>query len=231
VAAETEKVYLQASLSNYSIWQRFLIILADWAFYGLIKLIGWTISFDVHGKEALQSIEHSGKVPIYAVWHDRIFLGTYFLQKQGIVFLTSRSFDGEYIARFLHRFGFGVIRGSSNRGGVKALVEMVRGIKQGLPMGFTVDGPKGPRYEVKPGVVMLAGKSGNPILPFIVTPKRYFTINSWDKLQIPIPFTRALVSFGDPIEIGSDGSVETQISRVQSVMDRLVQKGEDWRNS
>src|SRR5205085_12343826 len=150
--------------------------------------IGLTTRLEVSGRENLQQIEANGEIPIYATWHDRIFLGTYFLRNRGIVFLTSSSFDGEYIARFLRRFGFGVIRGSSTRGGARALVEMVREMKRGLPMGFTIDGPKGPRYLVKSGAAMLAKKTSNPILPFIVTPRRFFTINSWDRLQIPIPF-------------------------------------------
>lgn len=197
----------------------------------LIKLIGATVRFEVRGREYLSGIEAAGKLPIYAVWHDRIFLGTYFLQGKGIVFLTSRSFDGEYIARFLQRFGFGVIRGSSTRGGAKALVEMVRTMKAGLPMGFTIDGPKGPRYIAKSGAILLAKKTSNPIIPFAVTPKRCFTINSWDRLQIPLPFTRALVSFREPFSI-DDAALDVEIYRtkLQAEMDKLVSDGEAWRN-
>ena len=230
MAAEIEKVYLPASLEKYSLRQRIAIIGAEWAFYTLIKLIGATVRFELRGAENVEAIESSGRVPIYAVWHDRIFLGTYFLKWQSIVFLTSQSFDGEYIARFLQRFGFGVIRGSSTRGGTRALVEMIRGMKRGIPMGFTVDGPKGPRYEVKPGVVALARKTGNPVLPFTVTPKRYFTLKSWDRLQIPIPFTRALVEFAHPIRVdGDEASLENARVEIENNLGLLTREGEAWR--
>lgn len=231
MAEEIEKVYRSASLSGYSLKERILIHLADWSFFTAIKLIGATIRFESEGEIGLKAIETVGKLPIYAVWHDRIFLGTAYLKRRGIVFLTSQSFDGEYIARFLQRFGYGAIRGSSTRGGARGLVEMIRGMSRGLPMGFTVDGPKGPRYEVKSGVVLLAKKTGNPILPFIVHPRRYWTINSWDRLQIPRPFTRALMVFGRPIYVEADASgerIESVRVDLQNELDRLVKRGLEW---
>lgn len=231
MAEEIEKVYRSASLSGYSLKERILIHLADWSFFTAIKLIGMTIRFESEGENGLKAIETAGKLPIYAVWHDRIFLGTAYLKGRGIVFLTSQSFDGEYIARFLQRFGYGAIRGSSTRGGARGLVEMIRGMSRGLPMGFTVDGPKGPRYEVKSGVVLLAKKTGNPILPFIVHPRRYWTINSWDRLQIPRPFTRALMVFGRPIYVEADASgerIESATVDLQNELDRLVKRGLEW---
>ena len=228
---EIEKVYRFASLSQYTLKQRVLIHLADWAFFLAIKLIGGSIQFETEGDEHLKAIESEDKLPIYAVWHDRIFLGTAYLKGRGIVFLTSQSFDGEYIARFLQRFGYGAIRGSSTRGGARGLVEMIRGMDRGLAMGFTVDGPKGPRYEVKSGAILLAKKTGNPILPFIVHPKKYWTINSWDKLQIPRPFTLALLAFGKPVYVessASDEQIEAKRIELQDVLDRLVKHGKDW---
>ena len=228
---EIEKVYTFATLSQYSLKQRVLIRAADWAFYILIKLIGATVRFETQGKEHLDAIENAGNVPIYAVWHDRIFLGTYYLRRSRIVFLTSQSFDGEYIARFLQRFGYGAIRGSSTRGGARGLVEMIRGMRQGLSMGFTVDGPKGPRHEAKPGALLLAKKTGNPVLPFILQPRRFWTLNSWDKLQIPRPFTRAVFIYGNPIAVESSASeddIKLKNDELQGELDRLVNRSNDW---
>ncbi|HMJ07499.1 MAG TPA: DUF374 domain-containing protein, partial [Pyrinomonadaceae bacterium] len=134
--AEPNKLYRFSSLSAYTFRQRFAIRAADLAFYSLINIIGRTVRFETDGEQKLASINAAGRQPIYAVWHDRIFLGTYYLRDRGIVFLTSQSFDGEYIARFLQRFGFGAIRGSSTRGGARGLVEMIREMKRGTPMGF-----------------------------------------------------------------------------------------------
>jgi lysophospholipid acyltransferase (LPLAT)-like uncharacterized protein len=100
-----------------------------------------------------------------------VFLATYFWQRRAIVVMTSRSFDGEYIARFIQRFGYGAARGSSSRGATGAVVEMVRLMRAGCATAFTIDGPRGPRYVAKMGAVLLAKKTGNPILPFTVVAK------------------------------------------------------------
>lgn len=228
--ANSDNIYAFAPLDQYSVGQRIAIGAAGIVFYLLIRLIGATVRFElVHDVEAPAT---EGRPPIYAVWHDRIFLGTYYLRGRGIVFLTSQSFDGEYIARFLQRFGFGVIRGSSTRGGARGLAEMIRGIKRGLAMGFTADGPKGPRYVAKPGPIQLAKKTGSPIIPFVIEPSRYWCINSWDRLQIPWPFARALVVFGEPIEVGSESSdeeLEVNLQQLQRRLDELVERGSTWR--
>jgi lysophospholipid acyltransferase (LPLAT)-like uncharacterized protein len=229
---ENEKTYQFASLAEYSFRQRFLIRSADLAFYILIKLIGKTIRYEIEGSENLANIEQNGKTPIYATWHNRIFSSVYFLRNRGIVVLTSQSFDGEYIARFIQRFGFGAVRGSSTRGGVNGLVKMIRLMREHLPMCFTVDGPKGARYVAKSGAVLLAKKSGNPILPFTIECKKFWTINSWDKLQIPKPFTRARVFFAEPILVEADADVtkvENKRIELQRKLDEAVIFGEQWR--
>ncbi|HLA96260.1 MAG TPA: lysophospholipid acyltransferase family protein [Pyrinomonadaceae bacterium] len=227
-------VYGRADLAEYPLKQRMLIRIADLGFFAMIRLIGMTLRYEVVGEEHRAAIADADKVPIYALWHDRIFAGTYFLRDLGIVVLTSKSFDGEYIARFLTRFGFGTVRGSSSRGGVRGLVEMIRLMKQGLPMAFTVDGPRGPRYEAKSGPVMLAKKTGHPMLPFVVECKSFWTVNSWDRLQIPKPFTRASVFFAEPIYVDPDADdslIESKRLELQTALDRIVENGKDWRTS
>lgn len=145
--------------------------------------------------------------------------------------MTSQSFDGEYIARFIRKFGYGAIRGSSTRGGVRALVEMIRELRRGLPMGFSVDGPKGPRYKVKPGPVLLASKTGNPMVPFVLQPRSFWTLKSWDKMQIPRPFTRCLVGVADPIYVPADASsdiIEVKLRELEDVLLRLNAEAESW---
>ena len=136
MARNIEKSYQPAELSAYSFGKRASIHLADWAFYLLIKLIGRTIRYETEDWENFQTIEASGKTPIYSFWHNRIFAGTYFFRERGIVIITSQSFDGEYIARFIQRFGYGAVRGSSTRGGVGALVKMIRLSKKKIADGI-----------------------------------------------------------------------------------------------
>jgi len=210
-----------------------LIRIADRAFYLAIKLIGSTMRWETSGQENLDAVKAAGRQPIYCLWHDRIFAGTYFLRDRGIIVITSQSLDGEYIARFLKRFGFGTVRGSSSRGGVKALVEMIRHMRAGLPMAFTVDGPRGPRYVAKTGPVILAKKTGNPVLPFSVECSSFWTVNSWDRMQIPRPFTRALFMIGEPIYVPDetdDVAIENKRIELQEELEILVENGTGWRN-
>lgn len=228
------EVYGFASLSGYSFKQRWLIRLADFAFYLLINLIGKTVRFEREGWENFEAIEQSGRLPIYTFWHNRIFLGTYFFRRRGIVVITSQSFDGEYIARFIQRFGYGAVRGSSTRGGVAALVEMIRLMREGLPMGFTIDGPKGPKYVAKIGACLLAKKTGNPLMPFVVEAEKFWHLKSWDNLQIPKPFSRARLIIAAPVYVPADAGdevLENKRRELQKSLDELVARGEKWRES
>lgn len=230
---ETLETYQYDSLERYSLRDRILIRAADLTFYAAIKLIGSTIRWEVAGEGNVETGGKSDQTPIYCLWHDRIFAGTYFLRDRGIVVITSQSLDGEYIARFLKRFGFGTVRGSSSRGGVKALVEMIRLMRRGLPMAFTVDGPRGPRYVAKSGPIFLAKKTGNPVVPFIVECASYWTVGSWDKMQIPRPFTKARFIMAEPLYVpagANDAEVETKLRELQRSLDRLVEEGKRWRD-
>ena len=225
VADETAQVYRFESLANYAFGERMVIRIADLAFYAIIGILGRTIRWEAIGLEYLDAIKAAGKTPIFCLWHDRLFAGTYYLRDRGIVVITSQSRDGEYIARFLKRFGFGTVRGSSTRGGVRALVEMIRLMRTGLPMAFTVDGPTGPRHQAKTGAVTLAKKTGNPMLPFGVECENFWTIKSWDRLQIPRPFTRARFVVAAPIYVAADAddqAVESKRAELQDALDNIA---------
>jgi lysophospholipid acyltransferase (LPLAT)-like uncharacterized protein len=226
------RAYSFADLSAYSFKERSLIRVADLVFYLLIKLICKTVKFEIDGKEHWDAAMRDNKIPIYTFWHNRIFLGTYFFQRRGIVIMTSRSFDGEYIARFIQRFGYGAARGSSSRGATGAFVEMVRLMRAGCPAGFAIDGPKGPPYQAKMGSVLLAKKTGFPILPFTLTAKTFWEAKSWDRTQIPKPFTRARVTIAPPISVASDADEDelaAKRSELQQALEAVNKKGEEWR--
>lgn len=231
---ELEKAYKPAPLDAYSLRQRAAIHLADLVFFFLIAVIGRTLRFDVDGQEHFDAVEGSGKVPILTFWHDRIFSSTYYFRNRRIVVMTSQSFDGEYIARFIQRFGYGAARGSSTRGGIGALIEMIKLVRAGAPCAFTVDGPKGPRYEAKVGPCLLSKKSGAPILPFVIETSGYWCAKSWDRLQIPKPFSKAKIFFAPPImvdEKSEEEEINTKRDELQTALDALVEKGRIWRES
>ena len=201
----------------------------------LIKLIGQTVRWQVEGWEHWEAVAGAGRIPIYTFWHNRVFLATYFWQQRRIVVMTSQSFDGEYIARFIQRFGYGAARGSSTRGGVGAIVEMVRLMRAGSPTAFTIDGPKGPRYVAKMGAVLLAKKTGHPVLPFTITPNSFWTVaKSWDHSQIPKPFTQVRVDIAAPIYVPPDADeqlLEAKRDELQRSLDEINARADAWRNS
>ncbi|HEX6278746.1 MAG TPA: lysophospholipid acyltransferase family protein [Pyrinomonadaceae bacterium] len=229
-------VFTRGSLERFTFKERIAIYFADIAFYLSIKLIGLTLRYSTEGEHFYDEVLAAGKQPILAYWHERIFAGVYFFRDRNVVVLSSLSMDGEYTARFITRFGFGAIRGSSSRRSVQGLVEMIRLMRDAnLPMAFAVDGPRGPRREAKKGPVMLAKKTGNPILPFVIECSSYWQVNkSWDRLQIPKPFSKARVFFAEPIYVPAEGG-EAEIERwrieMQSRLDDLAERGEAWRNS
>ena len=203
------RAYRFADLSAYTPRQRLAIRAADIAFYSAVRAVGATLRFRVDGREHWDEAARGGRLPIYTFWHDRIFPGTYFFRRRRIVVMTSQSFDGEYIARFIQRLGYGAVRGSSTRGGVGALVELARLVRRGCPAGLSIDGPRGPRHEAKMGAVLLAKKTGQPVLPFGVNAERFWSLKSWDRMQIPKPFSSVRVRFAPPIRVPAEADEAT----------------------
>lgn len=231
-AESVSRAYEFADLSSYPPKKRFLIQAADLSFFFLIKMIGATMRWQINGWENFEAASGEARVPIFTFWHNRVFLSTYFWRKRRIVVMTSKSFDGEYIARFIQRFGYGAARGSSTRGAVGAIVEMARLMRAGCATAFTIDGPKGPRYVAKMGAVLLAKKTRHPILPFTITSRRFWqSKRSWDLFQVPWPFTRARVDIAAPIFVSANANEQELAAKrdeLQAVLDELDRRGRDW---
>jgi lysophospholipid acyltransferase (LPLAT)-like uncharacterized protein len=172
--------------------------------YRLIASLGATLKWRTEGLEHLEAVLASGRQPIMAFWHGRILPATVYFRRRGIVVITSENFDGEWIAGIIERFGYGTARGSTSRGGRRALLQLTRDMAAGKPAGFTVDGPRGPARVAQPGAVWLAKATGNPVLPFHIEAERCWTLASWDRTQIPKPFSTVALSLGAPLEIAPD---------------------------
>jgi lysophospholipid acyltransferase (LPLAT)-like uncharacterized protein len=177
--------------------------------YPLIAALGHTLRWRVEGREHLDAVERSGRPPVMAFWHGRILPATWFFRRRGIVVITSENFDGEWIARIIERFGYGTARGSTTRGGRRALLQLRRDMAAGRPAGFTVDGPRGPARKAQAGAVWLAGATGNPLLPFHIEAARHWTARSWDRTQVPRPFTNVALAIGAPIQVPPDADEDT----------------------
>jgi len=172
--------------------------------YPIIAALGSTFRWRAEGAEQYQRMLDGGREPIMAFWHGRILPATVYFRKRGIVVITSENFDGEWIAGIIERFGYGTARGSSSRGAVKALVQLKRDMAAGKPAAFTLDGPRGPAKVAQAGAIWLAKATGNPIIPFHIEADRYWTANSWDRTQIPKPWSTVAIAIGEPLEIDAD---------------------------
>jgi lysophospholipid acyltransferase (LPLAT)-like uncharacterized protein len=169
----------------------------------------------VDGIAHYESIVAAGKQPIFAFWHGRILPATIFWKHRGIVVITSQNFDGEWIAGIIRRFGYGTARGSTSRGGARALVQLRRELADGRPAAFTIDGPRGPARVAQPGAVFLAGATGHPLLPFHIEADRFWTAGRWDATQIPKPFSTVRVAIGAPIYVADTADATIDAGRVE----------------
>ena len=171
--------------------------------YPLLRALGSTWKWRVSGAEHVDAIAARGLHPIHSFWHGRIFPATIYFQRRGIVVITSENYDGEWIARIIQKFGYGTARGSTSRGGPKALLQLVRDVKS-KGVAFTLDGPRGPAEVAQPGAVWLAKATGNPLLPFHAEAASSWTLRSWDRTQIPKPFTTVAMAIREPIYVSRD---------------------------
>jgi len=187
-----------------------------------IRLLYRSMKVDTLGWELLQeSIEREQSV-IYAFWHDQLLMmAMVYRGNRDLRTLISASKDGELIARTIGRFGFQAVRGSSSRRGGEALKEMLRLVRAGSSLVITPDGPKGPRHRLKPGVVQLALRSGRPVVPIAFVCSRGYRFSSWDRFLLPLPFSRGVYSFGEPVYNQPAESFEAFTIRLQTAMDNV----------
>jgi len=231
VQREAAKPESSSDVTIFTRSQRLKARIIGWAGYFAISLIGKTIRWRCEGESHLEEFHKAGHLAIFTFWHGRIFPATYYFRQRGIVVMTSMNLDGEAIAQCIQRLGYGVARGSSSRGGFRALTQLIREIKNGKDAAFTIDGPRGPRYVAKQGPVLLAYKTGAAILCFHISMKHKIKLKSWDEFQIPIPFTTALLLMAEPIwvpENATEEELREWHGKMQEVLDELRLRGDAW---
>lgn len=167
----------------------------------IIKLLSLTIKVRVINDSSWKSFKNV----IFAFWHGEQFILYHQHRKQKVAIMTSLSRDGELQSGILSNFGYSVVRGSSSRGGATALIEMLKVLKKGSSVAFAVDGPRGPVYEVKPGVIYLSQKTQIPIIPIAVKYSKAIKLSrTWDQYNLPLPFSTATVIYGKPFYVLQD---------------------------
>jgi lysophospholipid acyltransferase (LPLAT)-like uncharacterized protein len=200
--------------------------IAAWLIFATIRTVGLTLRYRWVNRSDLFAGEPPGPA-IYCVWHNRLVLclPTYrgFAQERthtpGMAALVSASKDGAFLAGILECFGVQPVRGSSSRRGPQALLELTTWAERGYDLAITPDGPRGPCYVVQDGVMSLAQLTGLPIIPFTYNLDWKIRVKSWDRLQIPLPFSRCEMNFDNPIRVpreASDAEREALRQRLES---------------
>jgi lysophospholipid acyltransferase (LPLAT)-like uncharacterized protein len=208
----------------FTLRQRLVLGLVSWLGYLLISLIGRTLHFEWSSEPG--GVAVNGEPPPVVIgpfWHRAVIPATWYFRGRGMAVMTSRSFDGEYIARIIERFGFVAVRGSSSRGGPGALLGMNRALASGHIAAFTIDGPRGPRFVAKPGPVLLARMSGVPILCFYLAAERPWLLRSWDAMMVPRPFSKVHVRWTKLIHVPG-GASEEEMKQYQQQMQESLER-------
>jgi lysophospholipid acyltransferase (LPLAT)-like uncharacterized protein len=183
--------------SNSERQWRLVGIFGKWA----VDLLCSSLRIQVVGHEKIRSILDSRRF-VLGFWHSRILVTSYMHRGGNGVVMTSRSGDGEIIARITQRQGHEVVRGSTGKGGLRALARQIKRLNsEDRPGGMIPDGPQGPRFRVKPGIITLAQKTGYPIIPTSYSARKIKILNSWDRFMVPCPFTRVRFVYGEPVYV------------------------------
>ncbi len=206
----------------FTVKQRIGLWLITWSVYLIVRAIGPTLRFAISREEGAPEPDDSGPF-VYSFWHSCMLPAMYVYRDLKVRVMSSDSFDGEYTGRIIRKFGFVKVRGSSSRGAVRALIGMKRELDRGWTAAFTIDGPRGPKYVVKPGPVALSKMTGAPMMAFHIALDRAWTLRTWDALMIPKPFSRALIRVSAKMPVPPDAKeaeMERWQAELQSALDR-----------
>jgi lysophospholipid acyltransferase (LPLAT)-like uncharacterized protein len=219
---------LPVKIHELSRAQRWLVRLGSL----LVGLLCATLRYRMNDRAGFLSGSNHGPV-IVLLWHNRILatpvvFRRYYPRRKGIMVLTSPSRDGAYLAGFVGAFGMGAVRGSSSKRSSAALLDLVRRVNEGYDLAITPDGPRGPRYRLEPGALLIAQRCAAPLLPTHVEYSSYWRLKSWDGFAIPKPFSQVTVTLfpyeSIPPDL-SEADFQREVERVQALMtEPLVMK-------
>lgn len=206
-------------------WHRRLL---GWLIAVSIRLWSWTVRCRTDGWEAVDVLRQRGERLVYSFWHGRQFLMLGVNEGEQAVIMVSLSRDGALQKAVVEHFGYRTVRGSNSRRGRQALQEMCQLLTDGgLHGGFAVDGPRGPRHVAKPGAVMLAGMVGAWVVPVGAAARRHWELGSWDRMQIPRPFSSGWVVYGRPFRVEQgDETLERNLRDLQRGLDEVTRRAD-----
>ena len=163
------------------------------------------------------------KTPVvFSVFHEVILVGIWCFRRRDITVMVSQSKDGEIVSQIIHRLGYTTARGSSSRGGGRALLEIARLGRRGRSLAITPDGPRGPRRRMQQGLLLIGQRSGLPILPLGFGARRRRRLKSWDRMVVPWPFARVVAIVGAPIDLPAELSLEQLLADHSAPIERVL---------
>lgn len=189
----------------------------------VLSALGGTLRLKADRRTPHEELEKKFGRVIYAFWHGRLLLLIYLYRDLDIGVMISDSKDGELVARITNYFGFLTPRGSSTRGGARGLIELKKEIENGHSAAFAVDGPQGPRYKVKEGIIFLASRLGYPIIPLTTSAAPALSVNSWDRFMVPLPFSRGAVLTGNPVFVAKGDDFQKKTTELENEMNRITE--------
>jgi lysophospholipid acyltransferase (LPLAT)-like uncharacterized protein len=229
VTPRASAVETESAIPKYTFFQRVSLTLVSWIVPAIVALLGCTLRVRFSFEDRVITAWEEILPGIFPFWHSCVLPAMWIFRKQNFSVMTSRSLDGEYIARVIRRLGYVPIRGSSSRGGQRALLEMASFVENGAGAAFTIDGPRGPRHVAKRGPILLAQATGAAIITFYVAVEKRWELNSWDRFVIPKPFSRAVVRVSRSIRVSQEADEALQEERyreMQSALERITQFAE-----
>ena len=184
----------------------------------VLKLMSFTWKTTFVRREAFEKLRSGHDPYIFALWHGRMLVPIWSHRGESVATMASKSKDGEIIARWLDGNGYLAVRGSTNKGGARGIVRLIRHLSEGRAAALTVDGPKGPARVVQDGVLTLARKTGAWILPISYSATRPRFLHSWDRYLVPRLFSRNVVVYGEPFRLGKETDAQA-LSRIKDAID------------
>ncbi|MBC7427372.1 MAG: lysophospholipid acyltransferase family protein [Bacteriovorax sp.] len=208
--------------------KKVLLLITSFLIYIITRLFHMSYRYRFNNNSVLQTLKNNHQNFIFAIWHQNLFAGILAQTGHQHIVIVSKSNDAEPVAFTCKHLGHLVVRGSSRKGSVDkngqaAKEEMIECLKKGHPGAVTVDGPKGPAFKVKPGIIDMAKKSKALLVPYVVCPKSYWQFKSWDSFKLPKPFSKILVSYGEPIAVCENNiSYEEDLNKLEAAMNLLT---------
>ncbi len=204
--------------------------IGSWLVYAYTLFLGWTTRVYWFKTDEFLALDKQGKNYIYSIWHNQQLFLLYPYRGQKVCALISQSKDGEYIARVLPYFKMLAVRGSSTRGGARALIKLMQATKEGYHPMLTPDGPRGPIYKVQHGILYLSQKTGLPIIPVGTALSHKFKAGSWDKMRVPLPFGKTALVYGKALYITQNTDFEAAAAELKQELDRVTDQAEMFIN-